>query len=113
MLIGRFDRRLDAKARRRIRAVMTVGDGDECRPNPDVQCPEPYLADGQPFRLVFKPNARAHVLKKHGIDVSDVAVQGGVYVKVPLGQHGTDGIGIDVETSEIGCVLCGKAMVQG
>lgn len=111
MLIGRHDERLNKADRKKIRDAMIVGDGDAAAPNPVVQCPEPYMQDGKPYRLVAKPKARPHILEKYG-HISEV-VGGVLHAQVPLGTHGTDGIGIDPETGDIGCCLCDKIFIKG
>lgn len=73
--------------------------------DPAVQCQTPYLKDGLPYRLEPKPaHARVHRITRAGHDTE--TIDGVVHVRVPLGVHGADHLGIDPETGEIGCVLC-------
>src|SRR6185369_11389774 len=70
-------------------------------------CSESHTdANGEKFKLVAKPKAREHVLKKHGHETCKIGDT--LHVKVPLGVHGTDHLGIDPETGKIVCTLCQK-----
>lgn len=60
--------------------------------------------DGKDYRLEPKPKARRYVLEKYGHEVVEV---GGIpHVKLSLGVHGIDYLGIDPMTGEVACTLC-------
>ena len=73
---------------------------------PAHQCQTPYLQDGKPYRLEPKPRGHVEVLAKYGFKCE--GVNGVLHVRVPLGVHGADHLGIDPATGEIVCVLCHK-----
>ncbi len=91
----------------KITPVIGDSGGD---PNPAVQCPTPYLQDGKPYRLEPKPKGRESILIKYGHEIE--TIDGILHARVPLGTHGTDHIGLDPDTKEIGCVLCNKVLVK-
>jgi hypothetical protein len=78
---------------------------------PAYHCSAPYRGpDGFPYRLEPKPRARQHILEKCGF-VTEM-VDGVLHVRVPLGCHDADHLGIDPATGEIGCVLCREQQQQ-
>lgn len=81
-------------------------------------CQAPYLNEaGENFRLEHKPAKTRLSHPRHpervrqfvtaqGHEIATEAKDGGYFVKVPLGTHGADHLGIDPETGRIGCCLC-------
>lgn len=74
------------------------------RTDSNLSCHEQRLENGLTYHLEPKPKARRDRLEKNGFEVVDV--DGVMHVKIPLGIHGNDDLGIDPETGEIVC-LCG------
>jgi hypothetical protein len=79
----------------RDRLMAAMGD-------PACHCPAPYLDGGKPYRLVAKPRGRKHVLEKYGHVCEDAG--GALHVRVPLGTHGADHLGVDPATGAVACV---------
>jgi hypothetical protein len=82
---------------RALRDRLMAATGDPAR-----HCPAPYLDGGKPYRLEPKPKGRRAVLERYG---HECEVKDGVlHVRVPLGPHGADHLGIDPVTGEVACV---------
>lgn len=74
----------------------------EAMADPARHCPAPYLDGGRPYRLVPKPRGRRAVIEKYGHECEDV--NGVLHVRVPLGTHGADHLGVDPATGRVACV---------
>jgi hypothetical protein len=74
----------------------------EAMADPARHCKMPYLEGGKPYRLVPKPGGRMHVLRKYGHECEEV--DSVLHVRVPLGTHGADHLGVDPATGHVACV---------
>lgn len=79
--------------------------------DPANHCKTLYIGpDSKTYRLVAKPLARKHRLERAGFEVvtekDEPHVDGPIYVRVYLGAHGADHLGIDLKTGKVACLLC-------
>lgn len=76
----------------------------EAKRDQSQHCSAPIIKDGKDYRLEPKPKGDSARLRKQGFEV--VHVDGKLHVKVPLGTHDADYLGINPESGEIVCLRC-------